>query len=336
VSPDGRFLRINQKFCDIVGYTRDELLQLTFQHITHPDDLETDLALVDRLLEGRQDSYTLEKRYYRKDGEIVWINLTVGIVRDDGGEPKYFVSAVEDITPRKNVEAQLDEYQTRLKELASRQTIAEEKERRRIAALLHDNIGQSIALARIRLAAMRELVTDAGLASAMDDVSESLLRTTRDTRELIYDLSLPSMNEIGLAAAISEWLEERIGEQYNIETKLVDNTEGGPEVQLSDDVKAIVFRNVRELLTNVIKHANASNVTVTIETAGDNLKVSVEDDGIGFDPDRSSRETNLEGGFGLFSVRERMTNLDGSLEIVSGQGSGSRVVLTVPTVSDRS
>jgi two-component system sensor histidine kinase UhpB len=104
VAPDGTFLRINQRFCDIVGYTRDEMLCQTFQDVTHPDDLETDLDYVRQVLDGEIQSYSMEKRYIRKDGPLVWVDLTVSLVREPAGEPKYFISAARDISRRKQAE----------------------------------------------------------------------------------------------------------------------------------------------------------------------------------------------------------------------------------------
>ncbi|WP_162631835.1 PAS domain-containing sensor histidine kinase [Burkholderia sp. JP2-270] len=115
VGPDGRWLRVNEKLCDIVGYTREELLSLTFQDITHPDDLGADLAQVHQVLDGQVDTYTMEKRYLRRNGSEVWIALTVSLVRDDAGTPDYFISVVEDIQRRKVAE---EELRQRTEELA--------------------------------------------------------------------------------------------------------------------------------------------------------------------------------------------------------------------------
>ncbi len=109
VSPDGRWLRVNQKLCEIVGYDREGLLGMSFRDITHPDDLGRDLEHVRRMLDGETDTYSVEKRYVRKDGTIVWIELTTSLLRDPSGEPKYFISVTEDITPRKQAEASLRE-----------------------------------------------------------------------------------------------------------------------------------------------------------------------------------------------------------------------------------
>ena len=114
VGLDGRWLRVNQRICDIVGYSREELLSTKFQDITHPDDLATDLGLVQQVLAGELQTYSLEKRYIRKNGSIVPVNLTVSLVREPSGKPQHFISVVENITERKLAEAELQLSQQRL------------------------------------------------------------------------------------------------------------------------------------------------------------------------------------------------------------------------------
>ncbi|MDO8248847.1 MAG: PAS domain S-box protein [Rhodoferax sp.] len=116
VAPEGRLLLVNQKLCDIAGYPRDELLSKTFQDITHPDDLDADLSLVRQMLAGEIGTYSLEKRYLRKDGAIAWINLCVALVRRPDGSPDYFISVVEDIQRRKEAEAAFQASEATLRE----------------------------------------------------------------------------------------------------------------------------------------------------------------------------------------------------------------------------
>jgi PAS domain S-box-containing protein len=103
VSPEGRWLHVNSALCDIVGYTADELLHITFQDITHPEDLETDLGLMQQVLAGERASYSMEKRYFHADGHVVWVNLHVSLVRSIDGAPRYFISQIEDVTQRKQM-----------------------------------------------------------------------------------------------------------------------------------------------------------------------------------------------------------------------------------------
>ncbi len=108
VAPDGRWLRVNRAVCEIVGYTENELLERSFQDITHPDDLDSDLEYVGKMLAGEIRAYQLDKRYLHRDGHSVWITLSVSLVHDSGGEPLYFVSQIEDITERKRSQAALE------------------------------------------------------------------------------------------------------------------------------------------------------------------------------------------------------------------------------------
>lgn len=109
VAPDGTWLNVNHRCLEILGYSREELLQLTFSAITHPDDLEADWALVRELLEGKRSTYSMEKRYFTRDRRLIWANLTVSLVRNADGTPDYFISVIEDITSRKLVEKERDE-----------------------------------------------------------------------------------------------------------------------------------------------------------------------------------------------------------------------------------
>jgi PAS domain S-box-containing protein len=115
VAPDGRLLEINDRFCAITQYDREELLARGFQDITHPDDLAADLEQVETLLAGRISTYAMEKRYLTKPGGSVWIHLTVSLVRDGRGEPDYFVAIIQDITARKQAEAEQERYQAQLR-----------------------------------------------------------------------------------------------------------------------------------------------------------------------------------------------------------------------------
>lgn len=114
---EGRFFRLNQKFCDIVGYSRIELLERTFQDITHPDDLPESLELKRRLLAGEIPYYSLEERHVRKDQSIVWVNMMLSLMRDPTGEPKYFIGVVEDISARKQAEVALRESEERFRSM---------------------------------------------------------------------------------------------------------------------------------------------------------------------------------------------------------------------------
>jgi diguanylate cyclase (GGDEF)-like protein/PAS domain S-box-containing protein len=115
VAPDGRYLRVNRALCELLDYSEEELLTKTFQELTHPDDLAADLALTNRLLAGEVNSFGMEKRYLRRDGAIVWAQLAISLVRDQTGAPRHLVGQIEDVTPRKEMEAALRESEERFR-----------------------------------------------------------------------------------------------------------------------------------------------------------------------------------------------------------------------------
>lgn len=107
VAPDGRWLAVNRSLCKLVGYTEYELLSRTYQDITHSDDINENLSYVNKMLLGEIDTYQMEKRYFHKNGEIVNVMLSVSLVRDDNWRPLFFISQIQDITVRKQLESEL-------------------------------------------------------------------------------------------------------------------------------------------------------------------------------------------------------------------------------------
>jgi len=165
----------------------------------------------------------------------------------------------------KQAEQKLIDYQQRLKALAFQLTIVEEKERRRLAADLHDNVGQSLALARLQIASARKSVSEPRLADKLDDISDTMLGILKDTKQLMLELSSSSMNDIGLSSAISEWLKGQIENRYGLITEFIDNIPDSRRKMQDSNVRAIMFRNVRELVVNVVKHARTNKVSVRME-----------------------------------------------------------------------
>jgi PAS domain S-box-containing protein len=117
VAPDGRFLQTNRSLCEILGYPEEELLGKTFQDLTHPEDLDTDLDQVRRMLAAEIRTYQMEKRYLHREGHVVWVLLSVSLVRDEEGEPLYFVSQVQDVSERKRAGEKLREAEEKYRTL---------------------------------------------------------------------------------------------------------------------------------------------------------------------------------------------------------------------------
>ena len=188
VAPDGTIMRANEAFCEMVGYPQDELTGMTFQEITHPDDVEPDVNYIQQMLRGEISRYSMEKRYIRKDGDIVWANLSVGMVRNADGSPAYFASVVEDITEDKKKREKLRIYRKQLQELATKLSFAEERERRRIASDLHDWVAQGLIIGKMQLGRLRQHLDSQEATEVAERVDECMEDCLEHTRTLMFDL----------------------------------------------------------------------------------------------------------------------------------------------------
>lgn len=225
---------------------------------------------------------------------------------------------------RGRAELELDRQRDRLRRLASELALAEERERRRLAAELHDGIGQSLALLRRQLASLLGDAAFSGLDGELARSLELLDRALRSTRSLTFRISPPVLHDLGLPAALS-WLAEDFDGRHG---PAVSYRGAGPAPVLDETLRTLLFRAARELLVNAVKHAEAARIELRCETGPDGLRISVVDDGRGFDPERV--EPSADGGFGLCAVRERIEHLDGRLELDSAPGRGCRAALVLP------
>lgn len=210
--------------------------------------------------------------------------------------------------------------------LAAELSLAEERERRRIATELHDLIGQTLAVSRIKLGTLREMLSSARSVGILDEVREHIEETIRHTRSMVFELSPPALYMIGLGAAL-EQLAERIQEKHGLKVDFIDD---GLPKPINDETCITLFSGVRELLTNVIKHAQASSIRISLKRKANDIVIEVKDDGIGFTIKADGSFAKGHGGFGLFSIRERLQHLGGRLEVESRPGKGTRVTLYVP------
>lgn len=235
---------------------------------------------------------------------------------------------IEEIISLKQTQSKLATYQEHLRSLASELTLAEERERRKLALSLHDRIGQGLAVVKLKIESLGQLLP-VEQRVRLDSISELLHQIVNDTRALTFEISPPILYELGLGQAIV-WLGEHFARQFGLRVE-VQGDESLP--RLSEGVQVMMFRSTQELLTNVVKHARAGRVTVRLESEARMLSVSVEDDGIGFDPLLQRRYPLATGGFGLFSIRERILHLGGQVEIESKPGHGTKVRVLAPSAS---
>jgi PAS domain S-box-containing protein len=321
---DGRVVDANPALQQMLGYSLTELVNRKFTSFILPEDASRCKALFRELVQGEQDSYRVEKKYVRKDGRPTWGRINVSLIRGAKVEDHLAVCMIEDITARKQAEKEIRTYQEQLRSVASELSLTEEQERRRLATDLHDHVGQILALAQIKLGAIRESASSTHLVEPMDEVRRLIDQTIQYTRSLSFELSPPILYDLGFEAAM-EWLAELIQEQQGVTVKV--QSDRSPK-SMSDEIRVILFQTMRELLVNVAKHANAKNINVFITREDAILQVKVEDDGLGMGISADAADGPF--GFGFFSIRERLKYLGGHLDVVSEPGWGTRVTLQVP------
>ncbi len=314
----------------ILGYKPDEIVgKKHFYDLFHPDERQQLKNEAFKCFEQKLPFNEFINKNVHKNGEIVWLSTSGVPLVDEQGELLGYRGADEDITERKLAEEKLFEYQQQLKSLASELLLTEERERRHLAIGLHDNIGQNLALTKLSIQSLMESISDSEILSSLKKICASIDKTIRDSHSLTFELSNPVLYELGFEAAVEEWMKNQIEEKWGIQCKF--KVSGGP-FQFDSEISVVLFETVRELLINIVKHAKAETVDVEIERAGDRIKILVADDGIGFAATETSLSSsnNKSGGFGLFSIRERLEYLGGDMEIKSLLGEGTRVILSAP------
>jgi PAS domain S-box-containing protein len=321
----GRFIRVNRKFCEITGYSEEELLQMTYRDITYAEDREEDTADIQKVIAGERSAWSREKRYVRKDGSIVWAAVNGTAIRLNG-RVRCTVKNIIDITERKSYERAMQAQRQALSNLAAEIAQTQEKERRQIADDLHDQIGQNLVLAKMKLGALKRIVSGP-VAASIQEVRALIDQSIKDSRSLIRELSPQVLYELGLDAAV-HWLAEHTQAKYGLRC----TAEVAPRVgkRVREDVRVILFQAARELLVNVAKHAKAAHARVVLKADDSRVTVQVIDDGCGFDPSALTLPSSSAKGFGLFSIRERIALLGGELRIDSTPERGTRVTVAVP------
>ena len=357
VSPDGRWLRVNPKFCEMVAYTKTELLKLKVSDIAHPEELNDHNAQFEKLVAEFTDGFARETRFVRKDGSFSWVNLSVSSVRDAHREVKYLVCVMEDINERKRLEeavrqnekqlrdqlelkirertAELErknsklEQQTQLvRDLSGHLMKSQDDERRRIARELHDSVGQLLAAMGMNSSTVvREkdkLTPKAG--KCVEENIELAAQVLSEIRTMSHLLHPPLLDEIGLNSAL-KWYVEGFVERSKIDVRLEISPDLG---RLAPDVEISLFRIVQECLINVHRHSESASASVRVSRSPREVTLEVKDNGKGITPEALARITqNRSSGVGLRGMRERIRQLAGRFDIESN-GAGVSVTAVLP------
>ena len=335
----GKFTLLNQRFCELTGYSEAALLGRPMQEIIYPDDLPECLALFEQAVQ-HGTSFAHEKRYMRGDGTPVWVSDSVSVIFDSEGKTQSVIAVVIDITERKQAEAALqrinEELEARVQERTAelqrlmkirqellRQLVsAQEEERRRISRELHDQMGQSLSALRLGLSTLAATPND-----AITQLQAIAAQIDADVDRLALELRPSVLDGVGLVAAveqhIAEWSQRQ---QIATDFQVVGSTSN----RLAPEIEVVLYRVAQEALTNILKHAAATQVSVILEQRQDQVGLVIEDNGRGFDTDVMQARTANDRRLGLLGMQERVTQVGGTLTIESAPGEGATLYVRVP------
>jgi len=322
-SRDGFFIDVNRSTVDLLGYTLEEIVGLNVQDLYN---ISADRARFQQEIETYGSVREYEVEFRRKDGTLIDCLLTATLRRDGEGAIVGYQGIIRDISEHKQTYRQLMAHRQQLRRLAIELVLTEEKERRRIAVDLHDRIGQALAIAQIRLGALRGTLEKPEQRKVVSEICDLVDQTVQDSSSLTFELSPPVLYELGLEAAV-HWLAQHLGKHHGLEIT-VDN-DGEPK-PLDEEVRVLLFRALRELLVNVIKHAQVEKATVRLLRDSDYLQIEIVDEGVGFDSSLALEQDLFGDAFGLFTIRERLGLLGGTFQLISVPGKGTRCTLMAP------
>jgi len=318
-------LYANEAALDWFGYTKEDYHSGINISCLLEDGFVEQAASQIKHENHRQKTSSTELKLRKKDGSEFWGKATYSlIIKND--KPFAFRSCFVDLSEQKSSRNKLAKYQAQLRELSAQISLSEEKQRRSIAKGLHDQAGQSLVLVRFWLNEIADCTSLRHKNEKIEDVLEIVDQTMNQIRELTFDLSPPELYQFGIEIAL-ESLCERKSKSYNISIKFSYDEKPIP---LDESDCILVYQSARELVFNVIKHASATKIHVSVKRNNDKVEVAIEDNGIGLDTDQLYSSKSINKGFGLFSIQERMHHRGGSFSIESNTDKGTKATLSVP------
>jgi PAS domain S-box-containing protein len=323
----GRIVEANEKMCSMLGYGPDEIRGMRVSDFTMAEDWEHERQLVRQLKEGRIESFRIEKRFFRRDASVFWGDTTVSGLRDDRGRLRACVSMTINISDLKR--AQQD-----VRALNQEMMKVQEEERRSIARDLHDHVAQDLSSLGIACETLfdGEASVPEAVRGRLDEMKAVLQTSIHSVRSLAYGLRPPELDRWGLAKTLHEYCRE-LSERSGLAIDF--SSAGFGNLTLSPDAQINLFRIVQEALRNVRKHAKAKRAKVRLVGSFPKIILRIEDDGSGFDVERTLADSVAGKRMGLRSMSERAGLLGGTLTIRSSAGRGTRLRAEIPFAEKR-
>ncbi len=312
----------NLAVADLLGCNRKVLIKQRFSRFVAPDSQDRYYLYCNQIAQGMTPP-ACELKLITMDERDLYVQITGLPLTERATTGQQLRLAITNITRLKLAEKEAHDYQIKLKNLTSKLTLAEEHLKNHIATQLHDQISQSLAMLRVSLGRLAKSSPDPEQAEILKNAYNQLGMVLQEARDLTGELSFPALKLFGLKALTQKWAIQEVQEAHGIEVLLSDD---GHTVSLDQDIQAVLFRGIRELLINVVKHAQANRVEIGFNTNKESMVVTIQDDGIGMDASRAGLDANLRG-FGILSVTEALEGLGGSLTFCTSPGQGCAVTM---------
>jgi PAS domain S-box-containing protein len=331
LGPESDIRQINIAGAKFLGVERSRLANRRLTTLVSAQDRTVFTAFLERAFQSMKKE-VCEVELFAVDKRVLQVRLEA-VVSPEKQECRV---VMVDITDHKKalelnrllnaeLEQRVRQRTATIRKLATELTLAEQRERSRLSHVLHDHLQQLIIGAIYLLQGVQNQVPPKE-QKRIKKVKKILAQSADVARDLAVELSPPVLRNEGLTAVLS-WLGQWMRENHGLTVKVQSSPEQTP---LPEELSVIVFQVVRELLFNVIKHAEVKSATVTMERLNGQLIVVVSDNGVGFDPAAHQSSDLSPDGFGLFATRERLALLNGLMEIDSAPKQGSRITLRVP------
>ena len=334
IDSKGKFTYVSAVIENILGQKSSEIIgkKYIFDFYRTVNTPKTNETLFD-IFKNRSYYNNVEILCLDNANRKIWLTVSGFPVFDKKSKFIGYRGVTHDITRRRQAEEELNkslhqirEDHKKLKKLNAELDMVEEKERRRIAEYLHDGIGQLLSIAHINLSSLQNKKLSADVQKVIIKSSELLSEAIVRSRNLTYDLSPPILYELGLIPAI-RWKLNQTESNYKIETTVQSKVN---RLDINNDTRIVIYRIISELLVNITKHANASLIDVKIYEDQEYYYFVVSDNGKGFDNKYDSKSSK-DGGYGLFSINERLDSMHGHLKIESGEKQGTKITVSIPT-----
>lgn len=321
---EGRITFWNRGAERTFGWTQEEAIGQISHELLRTQFREPAMRITAQLVS--HGAWEGELIHRARDGREVVVESRWALHTDDSGRPTAILEIDRDITDRKTQEQEIQQHENQLQALSEQLLIAEEHYRKHMSTVLHDSIGQLLSFSKRELSSIEKEIPE-GLRERFRRALSEIDAAIQQSRDLTMEMSSPTLYAFGFEAAVEELgeiLAAREGFEFHFRS---DET----SKELPEDVQILLYRSVRELLTNAIRHSRGSTIRVEIGRTDDRIGVRVEDDGRGFDVSVIDRYPRDQKKFGLFGIRERLTYIGGDFTIESEKNRGTRVTLSVPT-----